>query len=52
MLLFVVLPSIIAYKRDNSGANIVLAIIFFVVFSLTFVITLFGTFGVINIKPN
>jgi len=52
VLLFGVLPSIIAYKRADSKVNSILAIIFFIVFSITLVITLLQTFGLINITPH
>jgi len=52
VFLFGVLPSIIAYKRANSKATRVLSAIFFIAFSVTFMITLLQTFGVINISPH
>jgi tyrosine-specific transport protein len=51
VILFGILPSIMAYKRETSRVAKAVSSIFFIVFCATLVITLLQTFGIININP-
>jgi len=52
VILFGILPSIIAYKRATSKSTKAVSIIFIFVFCATLVITLLQTFGIIDINPS
>lgn len=52
VILFGILPTIIAYKRANSKASKTISIFFIVMFFATLVITLLQTLGIIDINPS
>jgi tyrosine-specific transport protein len=52
VILFGILPSIIAYKRASSKSSRAISIVFIILFLVTLVITLLQTFGIIDIKPS
>ncbi|MCK9490621.1 MAG: hypothetical protein M0Q24_00915 [Sulfurimonas sp.] len=51
VILFGILPSIIAYKRAKSKSSKLVSIFFILVFCATLVITLLQTFAIISINP-
>jgi len=51
VILFGILPSIIAYKRANSKNSRAVAIVVIFLFCVTLLITLLQTFGIIDITP-
>jgi tyrosine-specific transport protein len=51
VLLFGILPSIIYYRQSSSKLGILMSIIFFTAFSITFLITLLQTFGMLHLHP-
>ena len=51
VLLFGILPTIIYYRRSRSKLGILVSSIFFIAFSVTFIITLLQTFGMLHLSP-
>lgn len=51
VLLFGILPTIIFYKNTSTKFGVFISGVFFVAFSITLIITILQTFGILHIHP-